>query len=71
MNDTDRLNSALAKWQRAKAGERPVISEQELNLLGDHFQQDDGEDASHYFKDSRTIHNPDRVGILDAYVLYL
>lgn len=71
MNNTDRLNSALAKWARAKRGERPVISHQELDLLGDHFQASDSADASHYFNASRTIHNPNRVGVLDAFVLYL
>ena len=71
MTDQDRLRVALNKWTQAERGERPVISEPELDLLGAHFQSDDGLDADRYFRDSRTIHNPNRVGILDAFVLYL
>mgnify|MGYP001610695538 CR=1 FL=1 len=35
------------------------------------FKDKDGEEADKFFKDLRSIHNPKRCGILDAYVAYL
>jgi hypothetical protein len=64
------LNAALAKWESAKRGELPIVSDAMLDALGDHFQSSDNEtEARRYFRESSTIHNPNRVGILDAYIL--
>jgi hypothetical protein len=65
----DSLQAGLMAWERAKRGEQPIVSDAMLNALGDHFQDTDCQDGSDYFRYTSTIHNPNRVGILDAYVL--
>lgn len=66
------LSSALDKWSKAVNGQRPIISHRELDALSDHFQvSEDQEAATLYFKHSRTIPNPNRVGTLDTFVLFI
>lgn len=69
-SEHDTLQAGLIAWEKAKAGNDPVVSDAMLNALGDHFQTSDDEaEAKRYFSQSSTIHNPNRVGTLDTYIL--
>lgn len=71
MSATILLEHALAAWEKAKAGEPVIVSDAHLDLLADHFRDDDSLEADVYFRHSSSPHNPEQVGVLDAYLLRL
>lgn len=71
MGATVSLEHALAAWDKAKAGEPVIVSDAHLDVLADHFRDDDGLEADVYFRHSSSPQNPHQCGILDAYVLRL
>ena len=71
MGATVSLDHALAAWGKARAGEPVVVSDAHLDVLANHFRDDDDLEANVYFRHSSTPKNPHQCGILDAYVLQL
>jgi hypothetical protein len=71
-NGLSDIELALAKWEAAKTGaEDVIVDDQTLELLAEHFKDDDGMEADVYFRHSSSPRNSDQVGIRDAYVLTL
>jgi hypothetical protein len=66
-----RLEHALEAWEKAKAGEGVVVSDDHLELLAEHFRDADGVEAQVYFLHSFAATNRDRCGLMDPYVLKL
>lgn len=52
-------------------GHTVVLSDAYLNELTAHFNEADGPEANRWFRQLVTEPNPERVGVLDAYVCYL
>ncbi len=53
------------------AGHTVVLSDAYLDALADHYKSVDGPEADRWFRQLVTEKNPDRLGVLDAYVCYL
>ena len=53
------------------AGHTVMLSDAYLDTLADHYKTADGPEADRWFHQLVTEPNPDRVGVLDAYVCYL
>ncbi len=63
---------AVAKWESVKSGAiNVIVDDQTLDILSEHFKDDDGVEADVYFKHTSSPKNPDQVGIRDAYILTL
>lgn len=65
------LEVALLTFNRMKAGERVVTNDQTLDVLSDHFKDQDTADASLFFRCCDSMPNPKRVGTLDQYVAWI
>lgn len=66
----DSTELALSKWQQVKDGNVGIIVDDEtLEILSEHFNEQDTAEADIYFRFTSSPMNPDQVGIRDAYIL--
>jgi hypothetical protein len=55
-------------WEQAKTGQSVIVSDDMLNALTARFYKSNDHEATVFFTHSLTKKNPQRVGILDAYI---
>ncbi len=65
------VNSANRKWERLKAGERVIVSNEELDALAARFTDDDGPEAALYFSSVASIPNPQQMGTRDQFIAWI
>ena len=61
----------LNKWNRINAGQRVVIGDAEHSAMCDYFAAHDGPAADKFFRELRSIPNPNRLGVHDGYLAWI
>lgn len=61
----------MEKLDAVLAGRAVVVSDGELDALGDRLRDENSPRADLFFRGTRTVPNPRRMGVLDAWILSL
>ena len=67
----NQLTIAIGKYERIKAGNKEVFSDEQLENLMEHFSPQDTNESTVFFKHFVSVYNPNTLGIKDRYIAFL